>query len=226
VIAKIAPLAVLAAIAPATLTAVLLILTGTKPIRMLVALYAGSLIASVAIGEAIVSGLEGSGAFTGSGSKHVSPGIDLAAGGLALLLAWWLASGREGRRKERRAVRKANSPHRDPWSQRMLDRGSTPLIFAMGMLLNLPSGLYLVALKDVAASHPSTAAALGTLIAFNLVMLAPIEVPLVASLADSQATLARLQTLSAWLGRHGRALVTGVALVSGLYLVVRGASAL
>ena len=108
----------------------------------------------------------------------------------------------------------------------MLDRGSTPLILAIGMLLNLPSGLYLIALKDVAASQPSDAAVLGTLIAFNLVMLASIEVPLVAAITDAQATLGRLQRLSAWLGRHGRALVAGVALVAGLYLIVRGASAL
>jgi hypothetical protein len=65
VIAKVAPLALLAAIAPGTLTAVLLILNGPKPIRLLVTLYAGGLLASVAIGYAIAAGLKGSGAFTG-----------------------------------------------------------------------------------------------------------------------------------------------------------------
>jgi Sap-like sulfolipid-1-addressing protein len=225
-IARIAPLAVLAAIAPATLTAVLLILTGAKPIRLLVALYAGGMLASVAIGYAIVAGLKGSGALSGSGSSRVSPGIDLAVGAVALLLAWWLASGRAARHKQRQAARMAERPHRDPWSQRILDRGSTPLIFAIGMVLNLPSGLYLVALKDVTAAHPSKAAELGALVAFNVVMLTPIELPLVASLVDPQGTLERLRRISAWLGDHGRQLVTAVAAIAGIYLVVRGAAGL
>jgi hypothetical protein len=226
VIGKIAPLALLSAIAPATVTAVLLILTGSRPIRLLVALYAGGLVASVAIGYAIVAALEGSGAFTGSGSRHVSPGIDLAAGSVALLLAGWLTPGRAARRKQRRAARKPERPHRDPWSQRMVERGSSPLMFVIGMVLNLPSGLYLIALKDVAARRPSNAAALAALIAFNLVMLTPIELPLVASLVDPERTLARLRNLSAWLGDHGHQVVTGVALVAGVYLVARGATGL
>jgi Sap-like sulfolipid-1-addressing protein len=226
VIGQIAPLAVLAAIAPATVTAVLLILTGSRPIRRLAALYSGGLVTSVGIGYAIVAGFEGSGAFSGSGSRHVSPGIDLAAGSVALLLAGWLAPGRAARRKQRRAARKSEGPRRDPWSQRMVDRGSSPLMFVIGMILNLPSGLYLIALKDVAAKHPSNAAALAALVAFNLVMLTPIELPMVASLADPEGTLKRMRSLSAWLADHGRQLVTAVALVAGVYLVVRGAAGL
>jgi hypothetical protein len=226
VIGKIAPLAALAAISPATLTAVVLILTGSKPIQLLIALYAGGLVASVAIGYAIVAGLEGSGAFTGSGSRHVSPGIDLAAGSVALLLAGWLAPRSAARRNQRRAARRGERPHRDGFPQRLMDRGSTPLTFVIGMVLNLPSGLYLIAVKDVAAKHPSNAAALAALVAFNLVMLAPIEGPLVASLIDPEGTLTRLRSLSAWLGDHGRQLVTGVAAVAGVYLVVRGATGL
>jgi hypothetical protein len=226
VIGKIAPLAALAAVAPATLTAVLLILTGARPIRLLAALFAGGMVASVAIGYAIVSGLEGSGALTGSGSKHVSPVIDMTAGALALLLAAWLTSDRAARRKQRRAQRKAALPQRDPWSQRLLNRGSTPLIFAIGMLMNLPSGMYLIALKDVAASHPSNAGALAALLGFNLVMLTPIEVPLVASVINPEATLVRMRSVSAWLGNHGRQLVTAVAVIAGVYLLVRGATAL
>ena len=186
---KIAPLAVLAAIAPATITTVLIILTGQRPIPLLVALYAGGLLASVALGYAIVAALQGSGALTGRRHRHVNPGIDLAAGVVALIVAWWLASGRAARHKQRRAARKAQRPQRDPWSRRMLNRGSTPLIFGIGVVLNLPSGFYLVALKDVAASHPSKAGELAALIAFNLVMLAPVEVPLVASLVDPEGTL-------------------------------------
>jgi hypothetical protein len=225
-IGKIAPLAVLAAISPATVTAVLLLLSGSKPIRMLLALYAGGMVASVAIGYAIFAGLNGSHAFTGHGSRHRSPAIDVGAGVLALLLAAWLTSGAEKRRGQRRAARKAARPRRDPWSQRLLGRGSTPLIFALGVLLNLPSGLYLIALKDVAAHHPSHAGALGALIGFNLVMLIPIELPLVASLRNQQRTLEGLQAVNRWLSGHGRLLVTGVALVAGVYLVLRGATAL
>jgi hypothetical protein len=225
-IAKIAPLAVLAAISPATLTAVVLILTGSKPIRLLLALYAGGMLASVAIGYAIFAGLNGGHAFTGSGSRHRSPAIDLGAGVLALLLAGWLISDAEDRRRQRRAARHAGRPRRDPWSQRLLSRGSTPLIFAVGVALNLPSGLYLIAVKDVAASRPSDAGALTALIGFNLLMLIPIELPLLASLRDQQRTLARLQAANRWLGRHGRQLVTGVALVAGVYLVLRGSLAL
>ncbi len=221
-IAQIAPLSLLAAVSPATLTAVLLILSGSNPIRLLVALYAGGIIASVGIGYAIVTGLEASGALTGSGSSHVSPIVDLTVGVLALLLAGWLSSGVRARRKQLRAARKAQRPHRDPWSQRVLDRGSMPLIFGIGMVLNLPGGMYLVALKDVAVRHPSNVLVLVALVAFNLIMLAPIGLPLVAASVDPEGTLKRLRRTSAWLGDHGLALVVAVSVIAGVYLVVRG----
>ncbi len=232
-IAEIFVLALAAAVSPAIFAAVALILTRPRPMAPLAAYYAGALTLSVCAGMALVAGL---------GQTHLAdsksgfgPALNFSIGGLALLAAWWVWTGRAARRKaelkarsERRRERKhpdaepARAPDRDPWMQRVLDRGSLPLAFLVGVIMNLPGGFYLVALKDIAQGHHRTGGELALVIGFNLVMLAPIEVPLVLYLVRPEQTLAALGRFSAWLDIHSRDVVVGVATLAGAYLVLRG----
>jgi hypothetical protein len=152
-------LALEAALYPTLLAAVVILLSTPHPRRLLGAYLAGGLIVSIGLGIAIVKALEGSKAVT-SESSGLSWGVDLAIGGLALLLAVALATRtderfRERRRQHREAAGKVKPPSDDdkkePWSARILARGSTPIVFVAGLVVNVPGAAYLVGLKDIAA---------------------------------------------------------------------------
>jgi Sap, sulfolipid-1-addressing protein len=205
-----------AMISPAIFAAVLLILTRPNSRWLLFAYFAGALLISVGLGAAIVTGLKASGALNG----HVlSPSVELAVGGLALLAAWVIGTGRTPKRLRERQKKHAGQ---DPWTDRVLSRGSIPLAFAIGLLMNLPGGFYLVALKDIAERHPSTGSAILRVLAFNLIMLIPIEAPLVGFIVAPERTEALSKRLGKWLDRNARTLVIVVAALGGAYLVLSG----
>jgi hypothetical protein len=209
-------LAVGAMISPAIFAAVLLILTRPHPRWLLFAYFAGALLVSVGLGVALVTGLQASGALKG----HVlSPSVELAVGGLALLAAWVVGTGRTPKRLRERQRKHAGQ---DPWTERVLSRGSIPLAFAIGLLMNLPGGFYLVALKDIAERHPSTGSAILRVLAFNMIMLIPIEAPLLGFIVAPERSEALSKRLGKWLERNARTLVLAVAALGGAYLVLSG----
>ena len=151
-------LALEAALYPTLLAAVIILLSTPRPRRLLGAYLAGGLIMSIGLGIAIVKALEGSKAVT-SQSSTLSWGADLAIGGLVLLLAVALATRtderfRERRRRRREAAGKvkpsSDDDKKEPWSARILSRGSTPIVFVAGLAVNVPGAAYLIGLKDIA----------------------------------------------------------------------------
>src|SRR4051794_16010456 len=90
-------------ISPAIFAAVLLILTRPHPRWLLFAYFAGALLISVGLGVALVSGLKASGLLD---SHLVSPSIELAVGGLALLASWVIGTGRTPKRIKERQKRR------------------------------------------------------------------------------------------------------------------------
>ena len=90
------------------------------------------------------------------------------------------------------------------------------------MALNLPGALYLVALKDIAAaSYPAAESAL-LIIAYNLIMFALAEVPLVGYLVAPDATRDRVTRFNAWLGENGRLIAAVLCGLAGVLLILRG----
>ncbi len=214
-------LALVSAISPAILAVVIVVLSRPNPRLLLLAYLAGGMLTSVAVGCAIVASLNGSNLLSGS-SPAADPIVNFTIGALALIVAYVLATDRDARFEERRQERRASRPPRDPWSERVLSHGTTPIAFAVGVALNLPGAFYLVALKDIAQGQHGVGAQVFAIVLFNLIMFALAEVPLLGYSFAPDATRTRVEALNAWMARHARQIVIAVAVLAGIYLIGRG----
>ena len=224
-------LALEAALYPTLLAAVVVLLSTPRPRRLLSAYLAGGLVVSIGLGLLIVKALEGSGAIKNEGSG-LSWGADLAIGGLALLLAVALATRQDQRLRERRRRRREaagkgkpesdDDDKKEPWSTRILARGSVSLVFFAGLIINVPGAAYLVGLKDIAAGKYSTGAEIALIVGFNLIMFALAEIPLAGLLIAPERTQAVVDRFNHWLSSHSRQIAIVLCAFLGLFLVVRG----
>lgn len=223
-------LALDAALYPTLLAAVVILLSQPRPKALLGAYYAGGMVISVGLGLAIVFAAKSSGAFD-SPSSGPSWTVDLAVGGLALLAAVALAVRADQRMRERRTQRKAargkekpkvEKDDREPWSQRILSRGSVPIVFAAGLAINVPGAAYLIALKDISSYHYSTGVDILLILAFNLIMFMLAEIPLAGLFLAPERTGALVDRMNRWLSSHSRQIAIGLLAVLGVFLVARG----
>jgi MFS family permease len=221
-------LALEAALYPTLLAAVVVLLGASRPKTLLAAYLGGGLTMSIVAGCLIVYGLQHSGALN-SRSSTVSWTADLAVGGLALLLAVALAAHADARFAERRRARRRGRQPREPqpeaqepWSERVLARGSVPLVFLAALAINLPGAAYVIALKDIAAEHMAAGRAFALIVAFNAIMFLLAEVPLAGLLFAPERTNALVGRFNAWLSRNGRSIAIAGCAVLGGFLIVRG----
>ncbi len=114
-------LAVISAISPAILAVLIVVLSRPNPRRLLLAYLLGGMLASIAVGFAVVLALSESQLLTGS-SPAADPIVNFTVGALALIVAYVLATDRDANFEERRRKRRASRPPRDPWSERILSR--------------------------------------------------------------------------------------------------------
>jgi len=210
-----------AAVSPAILAVVIVVLHRPQPRRLLAAYLVGGLLTSIAVGIAIVTSLSELEVVSGS-SPATDPIVNFTIGFLSLLVAYVLASDRGAGLSERRREKQAAKPRRDPWSERVLSRGSAPIAFAVGVALNLPGAFYLVALKDIAQGEDGLGNQVAAIVVFNLIMFVLAEVPLLGYSFAPEATQTRVEQLNEWMARNARQIVIVVATVLGLYLVGRG----
>jgi hypothetical protein len=222
------PMAIASAVYPTLLAVVILILTQQNPRRLLAAYLAGALLTSLTIGVVIIGGLGSGHILNGSSGRTINPAWDLAVGLLLLGLLYWLLTGRDRRlieRRERKRAARAKSS-KDPWTDRVLARQSIILTFVVGMALNLPGALYLVALKEIAAADQSTAADLFQLLIYNLIMFAWAEIPLIGYGIAPEWTEALIKRVHGWLGSHMRQIAIGICGVAAADLTIRGVAGL
>jgi Sap, sulfolipid-1-addressing protein len=219
--AEVLLLALYAAVYPTLLAAVAVLLSQPRRLRLLSAYLAGGLTISIGLGLLIVLALKGSAGLRGSGSG-LSWGIDLAVGGLALLAAVALATRADERLRRRRRDKLAAGDAREPWSQRILSRGSVPIVFFAGMAINLPGAAYLIALKDIAGAHHSIVGDVVLIVGFNLVMFLLAEIPWVGLVRAPERTEALVRRLDGWFSTHGRRLAIVMCAAFGVFLIVRG----
>ena len=217
-------LALEAALYPTLLAAVVILLSQPRRVALLGAYLAGGLTMSIGIGLIIVFAVKGTGAAKSSQST-LSWTMDLAIGGLALLVAVALATRADQRFRQRRQTKKPPKPdteNRDPWSQRVLARGSVPIVFFAGVAINIPGAAYLIALKDIAAANHSTVQAILLVVAFNLIMFVLAEVPFIGLIVAPERTEALVERWDRWLSRNGRTIAIVLAAALGVFLVARG----
>jgi hypothetical protein len=216
-------LALDAALYPTLLAAVAILLSQPRRRPLLAAYLAGGLTMSIGIGLGIVALLQGTGTVPDERSG-VSWIIDVSVGGLALLLAAALATHADARVKERRRPGGAEhaAPGREPVSQRLLARGSVPVVFIAALVINLPGAAYLIALKDIAAGDHDTGGVIALVVAFNVVMFALAEVPLAGLVVAPERTVTLVDRADGWFSANGRRIAVVLSAALGVFLIVRG----
>jgi disulfide bond formation protein DsbB len=212
-------LSLTSALNPTLLAASTMMMLLPRPKRLMLGYWVGAMLTSITLGLVIVSSLEGSGVI--STTKHtLSPAADLAIGAIALMGAWVLGSGKDERLEQRRAARRKDK--KPPRWQRELQKGTAKTTFLLGAALTLPGASYLAGLSRISKLNLSTPVTVLVVLAFNLVMLLLLEVPILAFTIAPTRTPAAIEDAKNWARAHGRVYgARGLALI-GLLLVLKG----
>jgi hypothetical protein len=210
---------------PTLLAAVTAMLMLPKPRRLLFGYLLGALMTSTTLGLLIVFEFKTSGR-TVSDTKHtVDPIVDITLGALLLVIAFVIGTGRDTRRRaraQRKRAAKADKP--PPRWRRELEKGSARITFVVGALLTLPGASFLAGMSAISKQDYSKAQTVVAVVAFNVIMLMLIELPLLGSVIAPDWTDRSVAKLSAFLRRDGARIALWVAVVLGATLVGRGVS--
>jgi Sap, sulfolipid-1-addressing protein len=211
-----------AALNPSLLAAVTLMLTLEKPKRLLSGYLVGAMVTSVTCGLVLVFALPTSS--TSSTAKHsVNPALNIALGALLLLVVFVVGTGRDQRRRNWAERRHAGAQEKAPprW-RRLLSQGSARDTFVVGVLLSFPGASYIAGMDLLHKQHLTTSVTVIAVLAFNVVMLALLELPLLGYTIKPQATEAAVARLSSWLTRRGGRIALVVGAAFAMILIVRG----
>lgn len=212
-------LSLTAALNPTLLAASTLMMLLPNAKRLMFGYLLGAMLTSITLGMVIVFALEGSGTVSTT-KRTLSPAATLTLGAIALVLAAVLGTGRGTARRERRRERQEDKG--PPRWQRALSQGSARVTFVVGAVLTLPGASYIAGLTRIHKLNYSTAATVAVIIAFNLVMLALLEVPLLGFVFAPTATVNTIHRARGWLASHGREVAARGLAVVGVLLVIKG----
>jgi hypothetical protein len=215
-------LSLTASLNPTLVAATTVMMLLPSPSKLMLGYLLGAYIASIVLGLVIVFSLSNSGV-TNTTKNTLSPGVDIALGAIALVIAFVLYSGRHERLRERRRARNAAKPDKGPprW-QRELSKGSARTTFVVGALLTLPGASYLAGLRQIHKLHYSTVAIVLLVIGFNLVMLWLLEVPLACFLVAPEWTPRAIERAKRWISRHAHTFAVRGFTAVGTLLVIKG----
>ncbi len=221
-------LAFLAALYPSLLAATTVMLLLPHPKRLLLGYLCGAAMTSVTLGLIIVFALRHAG-LTKTTQVTLSPIEDIALGCLALVIAFVLRSGRDQKLVERRRERKAakgKEKQGPPRWQQALGRGSARTTFVVGALLTLPGATYITALYRISDENLAVPLTVLSVVAFNVIMLMLLEVPLLAYTFAPDWTPKAIERFKAKLRERGRIWGIRVAATLGILMLARGIIAL
>lgn len=215
--------ALTAAFNPTLLAAVTVMLVLPDPKRLLIGYLLGALMTSISIGLVIVFALGGSSGATSTARHTFDPAVDIVLGLIILAIAFVAGTGRDKRRRERSARKKAEKAGKPPpkWQQ-ALSGGSARTTFVVGALLTLPGASYLAGLSEIAKQNPSDLEVVLSVVAFNIIMLALLEIPLLGYTFSPDRTAVTVQRFSAWLSARGGRIALVLAVLVGVALLARG----
>jgi uncharacterized membrane protein YidH (DUF202 family) len=217
------PLALSAAVYPPALLVLLLLLTGTHPRGLVLAYFAGAAVLTIGAGLAVLALLTQAG-LTTEESSTVSGWLYIAVGVLLLALSRWAWRRRAREPTETGDQSGAGRGRIAEWSRRATT--SQRWAFVLGLVMFLPSPLYLLAVKEIADSGDSSSSnALAVLICAVGVMLF-VEIPLVAMFVRPSGVAAGIERFRGWLRRNGWSFAAGLALIAGLSAIAQGIDAL
>lgn len=213
-----------AALYPTLFAATTVMLLLDHPKRLLLGYWLGAMMTSVTLGLVIVFALDGSAKTT---QHTLSPALDIALGGILLVVAYVIRPNRDlpladrlaDRRRKRDQAKQGKGPPR--W-QRTLSKGSARMTFACGAVLTLPGVSYLIGLHEIADADASTVATVGAVVLFNLIMLVLLELPLLAYVFAPDWTPGAVERFKAWFNANSRRIAFRLALIFGLLVIGRG----
>jgi hypothetical protein len=217
------PLAVSAGVYPPALLVLLLLLTGEHPRGLVLAYYAGAAILTVGAGLIVFAVLKATGVNDQS-STTASGSFDIVLGVLLLALSVWAWR------------RRARDPGETPedagetggriaaWSRRATT--SHKWAFVLGLVMFLPSPLYILAVKDIADSHTSTPSDVFAVLICAIAVMLFVEIPLVALFVRPAGVAAGIERFHDWLRRNGWTLAAVLCLLAGIYGIVKGINSL
>ncbi len=216
-VAEIVMLAVAAAFWPVLLGAAIVGLRTPHPKMILASFLAGAFLAAVSVGLVIIYALDGS-SLTDS-SATAGPVAEIVVGALSLLAAAVL-------RHRDTTISPPSDVQVEPASpgrvEQALARGAS-IAFVTGIVLDLaPSPFALIAYKDIAGFDISFAETLVIVIAFYLVALMFVEVPLLGYLVAPGWTASHTVQFNTWLNGNWRRLAIWVLTGLGAYLICKG----
>jgi hypothetical protein len=219
---QVIPLALAAALNPTLVAASTVMMLLPNPKRLMLGYLLGALMTSITLGLVIISSFESSGAVSTT-ENTLSPAATLALGGIFLVGAFVLGTGRHQRQAERRRARREVKKDKGPprWQQ-ALGKGSARTTFVVGALLTLPGASYLAGLTRIDKLNYSTAETVLLVVGFNLIMLALLEVPLACFVVAPDWKPSAIDRGRAWVWRHARRFAVMMLTVLGTLLVVKG----
>ncbi len=216
-------LSLTAALNPTLLAATTLMLVLPSPKRLLLGYLCGALLTSISIGCVLVFTVGQGSSGTHSAKVTINPIWDIMLGALILIVCFVVASGRDQWRRDRAARKKASkADKKQPRWQAALSGGSARTTFAVGAVLTLPGASYLAGLGLIDKQDLGWPLTVLTIVAFNIVMLMLLEIPLIGYTVSPDKTAATIVRVKAALERHGGRLLLIVGVVVGIALVVRG----
>ena len=221
--AQVVLLSLTASLNPTLLAGTTVMLLLPHPAKLMLGYLLGALTISITLGLVIVFSLSGSGT-TKTTQRALSPAADLALGGIALVIAFILYSGRHERIAQRRRARMAAKRDQKgpPRWQRELSKGSPRTTFVVGVLLTLPGASYLAGLSKIHKLQLSPAATVLVVVGFNLVMLWLLEVPLVSFIVAPDWTPGAIERAKTWVVRHTHQFAVRGSAGIGALLVIKG----
>jgi Sap, sulfolipid-1-addressing protein len=185
-----------------------------RPVRILGGFLAGGLLATVTVGIAIVFWLNDTDLV--SNSRHTTDAtVSIVVGAAALATAFFIRRG-----GKQRAAKPA--PHGSSKAERLVAHGAV-LAFLTGIVLAVFPGLLpFIAMKDIAELDYTTSATIAVIVAFYLVMFAPVEMPIVGFLVAPRWTAEAVASFNVWLARNLRTLAWSALAIFGAFEIVRG----
>jgi hypothetical protein len=214
-------LALLAALNPTLLGATTVMLLLSNPGRLMLGYLLGAMMTSVTLGVVIVFSLQDS-SVVNDAQNTINPAVDIALGAVALVVARVLGPGRT--HKARRPP--PEKPKAPPRWQTKLSQSSPRGAFVVGALLTLPGASYLAGLRQIADLNYADAVTVLLVIAFNLVMLMLIELPLLGFAFAPDWTRRQVAAAKGFAARHGRRAAAYALGVIGAALIIKGVIAL
>jgi hypothetical protein len=134
-----------------------------------------------------------------------------------------VGTGRDKKRRARSArKREAKKGKPPPRWRRELSKGSARQTFVVGILLSFPGASYIAGMDGLAKQNLSTAVTVLCVIAFNVIMMLLLELPLLGYLFAPERTDDTVARFSAWLTRSGGRIGIALGTGFGFLLIIRG----